>query len=56
MIGHERCACGAFGSPVTVRREGVVIWRRILCDDCFQRMRATTQEQTGLAIVPKWEA
>jgi hypothetical protein len=48
--------CGAPASEITVMRHGVVLWRRMMCDDCFQEGIVVTQERTGLRIVPKADA
>lgn len=47
--------CEDFGVPggeVVIRRAGVV-WRRVLCDWCFQTRRANTEAAGGGRIVVK---
>ena len=45
--------CGQPGGGVTIRRAGVVIWRRVLCTTCFDIRRENTNVQAGLSLVPR---
>lgn len=38
------------GGEVAIKRQGVAIWRRVLCDDCFHVRRRNTEAQDGVRI------
>ena len=43
------CHCRP-GGEVKIKRAGVVVWQRVLCDLCFQTRRENTLKQAGMAM------
>lgn len=47
-----RCEdCTAPGGEVTIKRAGVIVWRRVLCEPCFHTRRVNTLAGRNVSIL-----
>lgn len=46
----EDCHAPSGGEVVIKNADGKVVWRRVLCDECFHIRRRNTEAQDGVRI------